>query len=131
MRLLPCAGVVSLLLLSACVAEVVQKQQPRKGPVPEVGYVDTGGGEVRYSVEGWSLIVASRRNVAFRRMRSICKGLRPKIVDEFTHQDVDVPYAGDDLDVNLQHGMEHYNVAPYHHIVFDCVAVSSDSLRSK
>lgn len=109
------------LLLSGCVAEMVDKEKPRKGPVPEVGYIDVGGGEIRYSTEGWGWIVASRRMTALHRINHFCrKDLRPKIVDEFTHDDVDTPYAGMDAEDDLTRGLEHYEVAPYHHIVFEC-----------
>ena len=43
-------------LLSACVAVTVERRRPRKGPVKEVGYVEYGGGQVRYSSEGWSWV---------------------------------------------------------------------------
>ena len=34
----------SLALLSACVAETVERRRPRKGPIKIVGFVDMGGG---------------------------------------------------------------------------------------
>jgi hypothetical protein len=112
--------VTIVTVLGGCVAETVARQKPRKGPVPEVGWVDTGGGEVRYSVEGWRFVVSMRRSSAFRRMRKVCKGLKPKITDEFTRQDVNVAYASDDLVNQLNKGVDHYSVAPFHHIVFEC-----------
>ena len=115
---------VCLALLSGCLAETVEKKKPRKGPVPEVGYIDTGGGEVRYSVDGWGFVVGMRRKAALRKMRRVCrnKDLTPKIVDEWTHEDADAIYSdsGDDMDEIMKHGLEHYKVAPYHHIVFEC-----------
>ncbi len=114
------ALLVFLTLLAGCVSETVERNRPRKGPVPEVGWVDTGGGEVRYSTDGWGFVVSLRRGSALRRMKKICKGLKAKIDDEFTHQDVNVPYASDDLAQHLDKGVEHYQVAPYHHIVFEC-----------
>ncbi|HAM34299.1 MAG TPA: hypothetical protein DEB40_05025 [Elusimicrobia bacterium] len=115
LRLMACC-----LLAAGCVAETVRKNQPRKGPVQEVGYVDTGGGEVRYSLDGWSWFVAGRRRDAWRRMRRICGTLKPLVTDEFSRQDADVSYSQEDIYVNLERGMEHYTVAPYNHIVFDC-----------
>jgi hypothetical protein len=110
------------LTLSGCMAEMVEKRRPRKGPVAEVGYIETGGGEVRYSTEGWGLVVKMRRSSAFRRMRRLCKkDLQVKIADEFTRDDVDTPYSGMDIQDTVQRGHQHYNVAPHHHIVFDCV----------
>ena len=111
---------VFLVMVSGCVAETVEKKRPRKGPVPEVGYVDTGGGEVRYSEDGWGLVVAGRRREALRKMRRVCRGLNARITDEFTHQDVDVAYSNDDLAPNMEKGLDHYNVSAYHHIVFEC-----------
>lgn len=112
-----------LPLLSACVAETVIRQRPRKGPVPEVGFVDTGGGEVRYSTEGWGVVVAARRRSARRMMRRACKGgLVPKVVDEFERESADVAYGTtEDLATNLDRGVEHFKIAPYYHFVFECV----------
>lgn len=111
------------LVLSGCMAEMVEKQKPRKGPVPEVGFIDVGRGEIRYSAEGWGLIVSLRRSTALRRISHFCrKELEPRITDEFTHDDVDTPYAGMDADDDIPKGLEHYHVAPFHHIVFECVA---------
>lgn len=107
--------------LSGCVAETVRRNPPRRGPVAAVGYVDSGGGEVRYSIEGWSWFVAGRRRDALRRMRKICRPLKPLIVDEATRQDADVSYSQEDLDVNMDRGIEHFTVAPYVHYVFECV----------
>ncbi len=115
------APLLALVLLTGCVAEVVEKRKPRKGPVPEVGFVDPGGGEVRYSTDGWGFVISMRRATALRRMRHVCGRLPAKIVDEYTKDDIEVPYSGEDLEVNIQRGLEHYNVAPYHHIIFECV----------
>jgi hypothetical protein len=106
--------------LSGCVAETVRKEPPRKGPVREVGYVDTGGGEVRYSMDGWSWFVAGRRRDALRRMRKVCQRLHAVVVDEFIRDDADVPYSQDDIIVTLDRGSDHYSVAPYTHIEFEC-----------
>lgn len=111
---------LAMLALSGCVTELVEKKRPRKGPVPEVGFVDTGGGEIRYSVEGWGPIVSLRRGSAMRRIRRVCKKLKLVINDEFTRDDVQVPYSGEDLEDNLRRGVDHYAVAPFHHIVFEC-----------
>jgi hypothetical protein len=105
--------------LSACVVEMVDKRKPRMGPVPEVGFVDVGGGEVRYSVEGWDWVVDARRSTALRRMRRVCKGQQLRVVQEFTRDDVDTPYSKDDMS-ELAKGVEHFDVKPYRHIVFQC-----------
>jgi len=113
--------VAACLSLSSCVAEMVTKTPPRKGPVKEVGFIQTGGGEVRFSTDGWGWVIALRRGEAHRRMRRLCgKELKVKVVDEFTHEDVEATYSSDDM-VELSKGVNHFEVAPYHHIVFDCV----------
>jgi hypothetical protein len=109
------------ILMSGCMAEFVEKKPPRKGPVAEVGYIERGGGDVRYSIEGWGLVVSARRSAAMRKIRRLCKHLQPKIVDEFTREDADAPYSGAELSEGMARGLEHYKVAPYRHIIFDCV----------
>lgn len=118
-------------------AETVEKQKPRKGPVPEVGYIDTGGGEMRYSADGWSFVVALRRRTALRKARKVCrtkdKALTMKVTDEWTHQDADPIYSdsGEELDELMQRGLAHYNVAPYHHIVFECQTSTKTSVAKE
>jgi hypothetical protein len=108
-------------VLSGCVAETVERRRPRKGPVKEVGYVDHGGGRVRYSTEGWGWFVAGRRRHARRLMRKNCgKDLKPEIVDEYTRDDADISYAGDDLEDELQRGSDHYKIAPFQHFAYEC-----------
>lgn len=110
-----------LVLLSGCVAETVLRQRPRKGPVPEVGFVEAGGGEVRYSIEGWGFVVSARRRSAKRMMHRACKGQIPKVVDEFEREDADVAYGTkEDLATNLISGVDHFQTAPHMHIVFEC-----------
>ena len=113
--------VLAAALLCGCgVVDTVAKRKPRRGPVKEVGWIDAGGGEVKYSIDGWSLWVKGRRFSALRRMRRICKPLKPVIVDEFTRQDVQVPYSSEDIELNMDRGLEHYTMAPYEHIIFEC-----------
>jgi len=108
-------------LLSSCVAESVERRRPRKGPIKEVGYVDFGGGDVRYSLSGWSWFVKGRRRDAQRRMRKNCgKDLEPRVTDEYARQDADAPYVGDDLAVSIQYGGEHYKIEPFVHLVYEC-----------
>lgn len=109
------------LLLAACVAETVERRKPRKGPIKEVGFVDYGGGKVRYSVDGWSWFVAGRRRDALRRMRKNCgKKLAPQVLDEYLRQDADIAYSGEDISVNLDRGMEHFKIAPFQHMTYEC-----------
>lgn len=112
---------LAAFLISGCgVSETVTKRRPRKGPVQEVGWVELGGGEVKYSMDGWKLWVRGRRASALRRMRRICRPLKAVVIDEFTRQDVQVPYSSEDIQVNVDRGLDHYTVAPYEHIVFEC-----------
>ncbi len=110
-----------LVLLSACVAETVERHRPRKGPIKEVGFVDMGGGNIRYSVDGWSWFVAGRRRHALRLMRKNCgKLLTPQVLDEYLRQDADIAYAGEDISTNLDKGMEHFKIAPFQHLLYEC-----------
>lgn len=110
------------LALAGCVAETVEKHPPRRGPVKEVGYIDMGGGRVRYSAEGWSWVLASRRRTAERLMRRNCGDLVPRITDEFTREDADAAYAGEDVTSSLAHGDEHFKIERWVHISYECRA---------
>jgi hypothetical protein len=125
-------GVLLLVcaLLAGCVAETVRQDPPRKGPVKEVGYVYYGGGEVRYSDEGWDWFVAGRRRDAWRRMRHICGKLKPAIVEESNREDADVPYSQEDIQVTMREGTEHFIVAPFTHLVFECQAPAPVAKRA-
>jgi hypothetical protein len=115
------AFLLSLALLSACVAETVERRRPRKGPVKAVGFVDMGGGGVRYSTDGWSWFVAGRRRHALRLMRKNCgKELAPQVLDEYLRQDADISYAGDDITTTIDKGMDHFKIAPWEHLTYEC-----------
>ena len=110
-------------LLAGCVAETVERRRPRRGPVKEVGYVDYGGGQVRYSAVGWGWAVASRRKLAFKLMRGNCgPELEPRILDEYSRQDADASYNGVDIDASMAIGDQHYVIERYVHIAYECVA---------
>ncbi|MHB2026286.1 MAG: hypothetical protein ACYCPQ_06565 [Elusimicrobiota bacterium] len=109
------------LLLGGCVTDMVSETKPRKGPIPAVGYIVPGGGEIRYSAQGWAPVIAARRHAALYRMRKVCRGMGVKIKDEFTHVDTQVPYHGGDLETDAEFGVAHYDLESYHHIVFQCV----------
>jgi len=112
---------LSLAALTACVAETVERRRPRRGPVKEVGFVDPGGGNIRYSVDGWSWFVAGRRRHAMRLMRKNCgKQLSPRLLDEYLRQDADIAYAGEDITTNLDKGMDHFKIAPFQHLLYEC-----------
>lgn len=113
--------VLGALVLSACVAETVERRRPRKGPVKEVGYVDFGGGHVRYSSEGWSWIVSSRRRTALKLMARNCgKELQPRVLDEYAREDADAKYSEENVATTIERGDEHYVVERYVHISYDC-----------
>ena len=117
------AGAVALaaVLLSACVAVTVERHRPRRGPVKEVGYVDFGGGQVRYSAEGWSWIVSSRRKTALKLMSVNCgPDLEPGIIDEYSRMDADASYNGEDIDASMKMGDEHYHIERYIHLAYEC-----------
>lgn len=108
-------------VLSACVAETVERRRPRKGPVKEVGFVDFGGGRVRYSAEGWGWAVASRRRLALRLMARNCgRELVPTITDEYTRQDADAAFAEADVSSNMDIGAQHYTIEHYVHLTYEC-----------
>jgi len=112
---------LTLVLLSACVAETVERRRPRKGPIKEVGFVDLGGGHIRYSIDGWSWFVGGRRRDALRRMRKNCgKKLAPQVLDEYLRQDADIAYAGEDISTNIDRGLEHFKIAPFQHMTYEC-----------
>ena len=52
---------IGTIFLSGCVAETVERKKPRRGPIKEVGYVDMGAGNIRYSVEGVLAYMESRK----------------------------------------------------------------------
>ncbi|MDE2490778.1 MAG: hypothetical protein KGM24_08010 [Elusimicrobia bacterium] len=108
------------LALSACVAVTVSRRPPRKGPVAAVGYVEYGGGEIRYSAEGWGPVVASRRRTALALMRRNCGELKPDIEKEFERTDADAVYEGEDVE-SLAKGVSHYVLERYVHLVYCCV----------
>jgi len=112
---------MAILFLQACVAETVERRKPRKGPIKEVGFVDMGGGMVRYSIEGWSWFVSGRRRDALRKMRKNCgKELAPQVLDDYLRQDSDIAYAGEDITTNLGTGMDHFKIAPFQHMHYEC-----------
>ncbi len=111
----------SLLLLGACLAESVERRRSRTGPVKEVGFVEMGGGHVRYSLAGWSWFVSGRRRHAFRLMRKNCgRKLSPQVLDEYMRQDADIAYAGEDVATNISKGLEHFKIEPFQHILYEC-----------
>jgi hypothetical protein len=111
------------VLLAGCVAETVQRRRPRRGPVKEVGYVDFGGGQVRYSAEGWGWAVASRRKLALKLMSRNCgRDLEPRVTDEYTRQDADAAFNGQGIDASMDIGdNQHYLIEHYVHLTYECV----------
>jgi hypothetical protein len=111
----------ALLCLPACVAETVERRRPRKGPVAAVGFVDMGGGQVRYALDGWGWFVSGRRRHALRLMRKNCGSeLAPQVMDEYSRQDADIAYAGEDITVNIKTGLDHFKISPFQHMSYEC-----------
>jgi hypothetical protein len=129
---------LAALVLSACVAETVERRPPRRGPVKEVGFVDYGGGHVRYSAEGWAWFVASRRKLALRLMSRNCGSLEARITDEYSRQDADASYSGVDIQSSMSMGDQHFVIERYVHLAYECVprgaaaepALSTSTVRS-
>ena len=109
----------------------MRKNPPRRGPVKAVGYIDLGGGEVRYSTEGCRWFVAGRRRAAVHLMSHVCGKLKPVVVEEFTNEDADVPYSQEDIAVTLQLGAQHFTLASYDHMVFACAYSSTAPVRAQ
>ncbi len=113
--------VVGAACLAACAAENVERRRPRRGPVKEVGFVDFGGGRVRYSAEGWSWFVAGRRRLARKLMSHNCgRDLEPRVTDEFTRQDADAKYAEEDIASTIPRGDAHFVVERFVHLTYEC-----------
>ena len=56
-------------------------------------------------------------------MRKNCgKLLAPQVLDEYLRQDADIAYAGEDISTNLDKGMDHYKIAPFQHMSYECRA---------
>ncbi len=86
----------------------------------EVGYIDYGGGHVRYSAEGWSWVVASRRKMALKLMSRNCgPDLKPEITDEYSRMDADAAYNGEDIE-EVTMGDQHFQIERYIHLAYEC-----------
>ena len=53
-------------------------------------------------------------------MRKNCGKLLPQVLDEYLRQDADIAYAGEDISTNLDKGMEHFKIAPFEHLIYEC-----------
>jgi hypothetical protein len=91
-----------------------------KGPVAEVGWIDPGGGHVRWPTRGGGFLVRLRRSDALKRARAHCGAVPVQVVREWTQDDVDTAYAGDDLSESMRYGLDHYKVESYRHLEFKC-----------
>lgn len=122
MRLVRDAGLgLALAGLAACKASLVDTRQALKGPVPEVPYIDFGGGEVRYPLGGAKSLRGFRRRDALAKMGRFCGGAaHVKVEREFDRDDMETPYHAGELEEVVALQAEHYRVHPYRHIVFGC-----------
>ena len=108
--------------LCGCGAALVESRRPRRGPVTEVGVVEPGGGEVRYSTEGWRAFVNSRREDALVKMASVCGGApKVKVLEEVDREAAEAAYNSGDMEDNIGSGGRHYRKERYRHIVFECL----------
>ncbi|MBI5243307.1 MAG: hypothetical protein HY922_06405 [Elusimicrobia bacterium] len=119
------AGVLAFL---GCRAVVVELRRAVKGPVAEVGYIDPGGGHVRYALRGAAFFVSQRRKDALKLAGRHCGGPKGgskdgavKIVKEWAQEDNETPYNAEDLEASLRYNLDHYRVEPYQHLLFECV----------
>ena len=111
----------TLALFSSCKASVVDTHPAVKGPVPEVPYIDFGGGQVRYPLGGARSLLGVRRRDAFRRMARFCGGAaHVKVRREFDRDDSETPYNAGELEEVVALQAEHYRVHSYRHIEFQC-----------
>ena len=108
------------LLILGCRAQMVETRKRTRGPVPEVGLIDPGGGRLRYALKGPKFLLRARRQDAFRKMAKLCGGEgRVRIEREYDQDDSETPYHVDDInDTTLAEGSGHYKVESYHHIHF-------------
>ncbi|MFA6093053.1 MAG: hypothetical protein WCU88_07050 [Elusimicrobiota bacterium] len=109
------------MVICGCRASVVELRKAQKGPVPEVGYIDPGGGQLRWALKGGSLLQRQRRKNALKRAALHCAGAEVKVKREWTQEDAETSYQAEDLAESVRLGLEHYRVEPYMHLEFECV----------
>lgn len=108
-------------LLAACGAAMVQTRKRVKGPVPEVGWLDPGGGDVRYLATGGGWMEKRRREDAVGKIAEYCGGAGNfKIVDEVEKVEQEDPYNKDAIEDTIGSGGKHYEERRYHHVYFEC-----------
>lgn len=112
----------AVLILLGCTAQMVSTRKRQKGPVPEVGVIDAGGGHIRYALKGPKSLVRKRRKNAYKKMAEYCEGMKlVRVLKEYTSDDVETPYHVDDLDADKLLDGGHYRIDAYRHIEFECV----------
>lgn len=116
MRAAPLAA--AALLAAGCAGELVEMRRRVKGPVPEVGWLDPGGGHAKYSLAGGKWAVEERRKDALAKIGAYCGG-KYRVVDELDRAETETPFTAD-LEENVAAGSKHYRKADYRHLYFEC-----------
>ncbi|MFH1723390.1 MAG: hypothetical protein ABII00_02090 [Elusimicrobiota bacterium] len=112
----------ALAASSGCEASFVETRRRVRGPVPEVGLIDPGGGHARYALKGPVWLVRKRRARAFRKMAGYCEGKDLiRIRKEYSRDDAVTPFQASDLDPAKLLESGHYKVESYRHIIFECI----------
>ncbi len=121
MKRLP-ALVLAAALACGCGAELGERRAKKSGPVKEVGLIDAGGGQVKYSLKGAEFLKKSRRKDAFAKMTEACGGAdRFRIVDEVAREEVGATYKAEELEASAAYKKSlHYATEMYQHIFFEC-----------
>ena len=102
--------------------DIVYLRKQRKGPVPEVGITDPGGGHIRYPLKGPEKLKRKRHKRAYKRMAKICRGETLfRVMRVYTSEDADTPFSATNLVPEKLLG-KHYTIEKYRHIHFECVS---------
>ena len=112
---------VALMAWCGCGGELMETRRRVPGPVPEVGWLDPGGGHAKYSLQGAAWIVEGRRKDALEKIAAYCAGAgKYKIVDEVDRDEMEASYSANDVEESVGHGGKHYAATKYRHVYFEC-----------
>lgn len=104
-------------LACGCQAMLVESRPRRQAGAA----MEPGGGEVKYSLDGWAWLVRSRAEDARARMESACKPGTVKVLEEVDRETQEAQFAPGELAENVASGAGQYRGAPYRHVYFECV----------
>lgn len=117
----PTALCLAIAFAGCADTDIVYLRKQRKGPVPEVGITDPGGGHIRYPLKGPEKLKRIRRKKAYKRMAQICRGETLfRVMRVYTSEDADTPFDATNLEPDKLLG-KHYMIEKYRHIYFECV----------